>query len=62
MTAANSSSIYGYEYMGVVSSLATKPLTDRCWITITDALHIKLWTAPAGSADTGKTESTKDLA
>ena len=52
---------YTYEYQGNAQKLVHTPLTDKCYLTLTQGMAMGYGGNPYGPAGTGKTESVKAL-
>ena len=55
---ANAKFNYGFEYLGVQDKLVQTPLTDRCYLTLTQALEARLGGSPFGKLWHGNVDYT----
>uniref|UniRef100_A0A8D8RBM8 Dynein heavy chain 2, axonemal n=1 Tax=Cacopsylla melanoneura TaxID=428564 RepID=A0A8D8RBM8_9HEMI len=58
----NTSFPYGYEYLGTPKRVVVTPLTDRCFLAITTALHLSRGSQIIGPTSAGKSETIRELA
>lgn len=52
---------YSFEYLGLLSRLVYTPLSDTCYLVLTQGLRLGYGGNIFGPAGTGKTESVKAL-
>jgi dynein heavy chain len=61
VTVADANFSHGYEYTGVGPRLVLTPQTDRCFVTLTQALRLALGGTCAGAGGVGKSETVREL-
>ena len=53
---------YSYEFYGLATPLVQTALTEKCFLTMTQALSLHNMGLSQGPAGTGKSETVKELA